>query len=150
MRKPALLDVNVLIALAWPNHTHHRQARRWFDQNHRRGWATSPVSEAGFVRLSSNRAALATTTTPGLARELLRQLTLLAGHEFWIDDLRLVTGDGTDMRLVISHRDVTDAHLLALAERHGGRLVTFDSRMSRLLGGRDKHLLDVQGSTVEE
>ena len=26
----ALLDVNVLVALAWPNHVHHTQAHRWF------------------------------------------------------------------------------------------------------------------------
>jgi predicted nucleic acid-binding protein len=25
-----LLDVNVLIALAWPNHVHHGIARNWF------------------------------------------------------------------------------------------------------------------------
>ena len=27
----ALLDVNVLIALAWPNHVHHAAARAWFE-----------------------------------------------------------------------------------------------------------------------
>ncbi len=92
--------------------------------------------------MSSNRAAIPTATTPGLARELLSQLTMLPGHEFWVDDVPLVTGRESDLDLLVSHRDVTDAHLLALAERHGGRLVTFDSKLHRLLGERDPALLD--------
>ncbi|MQA88364.1 MAG: hypothetical protein GEV03_28045 [Streptosporangiales bacterium] len=71
-------------------------------------------------------------------------MTYIEGHEFWIDDLRIVTGEGGDPNLIKSHRDVTDAHLLALAERYGGRLVTFDSRISRLLGDRDPSLVDIQ------
>lgn len=143
-RRCALLDVNVLIALAWPNHVHHAPARQWFARHHRDGWATTPVSESGFVRVSSNRAAIATATTPALAMQLLAGMTALQGHEFWADDVTIVTGGRGDASLIISHRDVTDAHLLALAERHGGRLVTFDARISRLLGARDPGLLDVQ------
>lgn len=37
--KVALLDVNVLLALAWPNHQHHVAAHRWFHDDGRRGWA---------------------------------------------------------------------------------------------------------------
>jgi uncharacterized protein len=142
-RGPALLDVNVLIALAWPNHVHHDRARKWFDRHADEGWATSPLTEAGFVRVSSNRVAIATATTPELALRLLGKLTALAGHRFWIDDVQMVTGNATSSTRVRTHRDVTDAHLLALAERHGGRLLTFDTKMTRLLGGRDVALLDV-------
>ena len=142
-RYVALLDVNVLIALAWPNHTHHRPARHWFDGHHAGGWATTPVTECGFVRVSSNRAAIKTSTTPAIAVGLLERMAATAGHEFWPDDVALVTGVPERGALVASHRDVTDAHLLALADRHGGRLVTFDSRLSRLLGGRNEDILQV-------
>jgi predicted nucleic acid-binding protein len=27
----SLLDVNVLVAFAWPNHVHHAAAQHWFD-----------------------------------------------------------------------------------------------------------------------
>jgi predicted nucleic acid-binding protein len=27
----SLLDVNVLVAFAWPNHVHHSAAQHWFD-----------------------------------------------------------------------------------------------------------------------
>jgi len=59
-----LLDVNVLVALAWPNHIHREVAHAWYQAH----------------------AALG-----------------------------------------------TDAHLLALALRHKGRLVTFDSAVAALL-----------------
>jgi uncharacterized protein len=47
-----LLDVNLLMALLWENHEHHQIARRWF-----RGFAnfaTCPVSQLGFARVSSH------------------------------------------------------------------------------------------------
>ena len=51
----ALLDVNVLLALAWPNHQFHSSARRWF-ADHEGAWCTCVVTQLGFVRLSSNPA----------------------------------------------------------------------------------------------
>ncbi len=143
-RRPALLDVNVLIALAWPNHVHHRAAHAWFAGAHTAGWATTPVTESGFVRVSSNRAAIVTATSPDQAIALLGAMTALQGHAFWPDDIAGVTGGFDEPALITTHRDVTDAHLLALAQRYGGTLVTFDAKISRLLGSRDPELLSVQ------
>ena len=53
-----LLDVNLLISLAWPNHVHHASALAWFGARDGQPWATSPVTEAGFVRVSSNPSAI--------------------------------------------------------------------------------------------
>lgn len=141
LRGRALLDVNVLIALAWPNHVHHRAARRWFDTYHQAGWASTPVTESGFVRVSSNRAAIATATSPEFAIELLTALTGLSGHTFWGDEVALVTGGRGSTALIGSHRDVTDAHLLAVAEQQAGVLVTFDAGIRKLLGDRPSSLL---------
>lgn len=46
-----------------------------------------------------------------------------------------------DVPEIVGHRQVTDAHLLALARRHGGRLVTFDAGLLALDEGRDVELL---------
>jgi predicted nucleic acid-binding protein len=70
-------------------------------------------------------------------------MTALDGHQFWADDLSGVTGGFRDTTLVRSHRDVTDAHLLALAEARGRAVVTFDTRMTRLLGNRDPGLIAI-------
>jgi hypothetical protein len=49
----ALLDVNALVALAWDSHMHHATMRTWFAANSAGGWATCPITESGFVRVSS-------------------------------------------------------------------------------------------------
>ncbi|MGH3502820.1 MAG: TA system VapC family ribonuclease toxin, partial [Nocardioidaceae bacterium] len=128
----ALLDVNVLIALAWPNHEGHAAAREWFEHESKRGWATSPVTETGFVRVSSNRRALTTATTPQRAVEMLEQLTTLPGHMFWPDSISLVTGGHIDLPRLSGHRQVTDAHLVALCRAHDAQLVTFDQAVWEL------------------
>lgn len=48
-----LLDVNVLIALAWPNHVHHDAAGSWFARLRRTGWATCALAtlDAGLADL---------------------------------------------------------------------------------------------------
>jgi len=52
-----LLDINVLLALAWPNHQLNRRARKRFISSSER-WATCAVTQLGFIRLSSNPAAV--------------------------------------------------------------------------------------------
>lgn len=138
----ALLDVNVLIALAWPNHEGHRAARTWFSEHAADGWATTPVTETGFVRVSSNRRVLPTATTPAIAVQALEKLRALPAHAFWPDDVQLVTGGGAELENARGHGQVTDAHLVAIARTRNGRLVTFDRGPSELPGGAEiVHLL---------
>jgi predicted nucleic acid-binding protein len=47
-----LLDVTVLLALAWQTHVHHPAAHRWFGENSGAGWATCSLTQLGFVRLA--------------------------------------------------------------------------------------------------
>lgn len=82
----SLLDVNLLIALAWPNHVHHRSALAWFKRNQTGGWATASLTESGFVRVSSNKAIIPEARSPLEAILLLRRIVSLAHHEFWPDD----------------------------------------------------------------
>jgi predicted nucleic acid-binding protein len=42
MKRVALLDVNVLVALFQPDHVHHELAHDWFAENRQTGWATCP------------------------------------------------------------------------------------------------------------
>jgi toxin-antitoxin system PIN domain toxin len=122
----ALLDVNVLVALAWPNHIHHDRALRWFGQHYRQGWATCPLTESGFVRVSSNRRAIPEAKSVLEAVIQLRRMTALDGHEFWTDDQSIARSDLFAPEKILGYRQVTDAHLVALAIRHGGRLASFD------------------------
>jgi uncharacterized protein len=127
-----LLDVNVLVALAWPNHVHHRAAVSWFTSAHADGWATCPVTQSGFVRVSSNRRVIPDARSPREAATVLRALLGMAGHAFWADDVSIAHADEVDLGRLQGYRQVTDAHLLALAARRGGRLVTFDGALADL------------------
>lgn len=125
-----LLDVNVLVALAWPNHVHHMRAHAWFGTL--AGWATCPLTQSGFVRVSSNRKAIPDARRPGDAVALLSEMVARPGHAFWRDEVA-IAGGGPWFDRVITYRQVTDAHLLALAVSHGGRLATFDRGLQELV-----------------
>ena len=44
-----LPDVNVLVALVHPGHTHHEHAVEWLQRT--AGFATTPITESGLLRL---------------------------------------------------------------------------------------------------
>ena len=131
-----LLDVNVLVALAWPTHVHHHRAVAWFSAHVPAAWATAPITQAGFIRVSSNRKVLPDARSPGEAAAVLRDMTDLAGHELWPDDIDLVRKCAGTFDRLHGYRQVTDAHLLAVATRHDGRLVTFDAAIAHLAEDR--------------
>lgn len=119
----ALLDSNVLIALAVEEHVHHAAAHSWLAE-HAGSFASCPVTQGALLRML-----IRTGATAAQAQGLLRAATADARHEFWPDDLGYA-----DVRLdgVLGHRQVTDAYLAALARRRGGRLVTCDGGLAAL------------------
>jgi len=125
--KPALLDVNVLLALAWPSHQHHQDAHQWFHKESRYGWTTCALTHLGFVRLSSNPAYTVDAVSPHDAASLLQQLTRHPKHQFWS---ALPPLDQRLLQNATGHRQVTDAYLVRVARAHDGRLVTFDTRIA--------------------
>lgn len=127
-----LLDTNVLIALAWPSHVHHAHAHAWFARHAAAGWATCPVTELGFVRISSNPKIIPDAVSPRQALGLLSRMVSLPHHVFWPDDLSLADAR-VPSALLLGHRQVTDAYLLGLAIRRRGVLVTFDRSVTALL-----------------
>jgi uncharacterized protein len=129
----SLPDVNVLIALAWPNHVHHSQALNWFKHHHSTGWATCPATQSGFVRIFSNPQITSQSKTPREALAHLRKIVALPHHVFWADDMPFVAGDYLDETKLLSFRQVSDAHLLGIALRHGGRLATLDRGIAALV-----------------
>lgn len=136
-----LLDVNVLVALAWPNHVHHGAAIAWFNQFGKEGFATCPVTQSGFVRVSSNRRAIPEARSPREACAVLRQIVKLPGHCFWEDDVDLSSTEDIAWERLGSHAQVTDAHLLAIALRHRGKLATFDRELVNLSPAAERAVL---------
>lgn len=130
------------MALAWDAHVHHAAVRAWFAASATAGWATCPVTESGFVRVSSNPKVLASAISVEQARTVLRALRQHEGHRFLSDDVSIASDD---IPPLVGHRQVTDAHLLALARRHGTRLLTFDTGAAKLARGDEVQLLSAFG-----
>ncbi len=134
----ALLDVNVLVALAWDSHVHHAAARRWFKANASRGWETCPMTEGGFVRVCSNRHVLPFAVGVDAALSVLGLLREAGRHSFLADDVSILDGDVPRFG---GHRQVSDALLLTLAARNGVRVATFDGGLLALGDGGSVELL---------
>lgn len=132
MKAAYLLDVNVLLALFWPRHSAHESARRWFLAHRSRGWATCPVTQAGFVRLVSHPAISLGLVSPADALRVLEENCADARHEFWPAALSVAKAAELAGFPLEGHRLVTDAYLVGLAAHHGGKLASFDRKLAAL------------------
>ena len=124
MSAPALLDVNVLVALFDPHHIQHDAAHDWFEANRQFGWATCPVTECAFARVISSPGYGASVERASAAVDRLRAFCASGDHQFWRDAVSL-QDDLFDLSRA-SARHLTDVYLLGLAVNRKGRLATFD------------------------
>ena len=123
----ALFDVNVIIALLDPDHVFHERAHQWWDENRENGWASSPVTENGVVRVMSN---------PNYSRNIrftpqdlivrLLGFAQQSNHEFWADNISIRDQKIFSPDRIHGSRQLTDIYLLALAVSRSARLATFD------------------------
>jgi len=120
------LDINVLIALLDCDHASHDSAIRWFSNHAREGWASCPITQNGCIRIMSNPGYPSPLPVQAIIERLV-QACQQEIHEFWPDEVSLLDAEVVDSRRIHGPRQLTDVYLLALAVRHGGRLVTFDA-----------------------
>lgn len=130
--KGYLLDTNMLIALFWPSHQRHDLAMRWFTRHRGKGWATCPITQAGFVRIVSNPAFSRDAVQPREAIQVLSANTAAKDHQFWPDELPLAVATAFAGVRLLGHQQVTDGYLLGLAMSRGGVLATLDERIGTL------------------
>lgn len=140
----ALLDVNALIAMIDYGHIHYARLHAWWQKEDRAGWASCAITQNGFVRIVSqpSYAQSCSTTT---AVELLRVALDHKSHAFWPENISIADKKIFDHSRLISHRQITDVYLLALAVKHGGRLVTFDKGvpLAAVRGATKDHLVSL-------
>lgn len=126
----SLLDINVLLALHDPNHTHTEIAHAWWEQNQAWGWASCAISENGFVRISSGPSYSPNIQfTPYESARMLIDFAERHDHEFWPDSISILDNSHFSLDRVVGHRQLTDVYMLGLAVTMAGRLVTFDRRI---------------------
>jgi predicted nucleic acid-binding protein len=113
-----LLDVNFVLASRWTTHPNHVAAKLWIDSI--AAFSTCAISELGFARISLGPAYQASWSE---VQETLNKLHRRPAHHFLADDV-----DGTASAETAA-KDTTDAHLVALAKRHGMKLATLDAEL---------------------
>ena len=126
MSPPALLDVNVLVALFDPEHIHHETAHSWFGGLGSSRWATCPLTENGLARVVSNPGYPGRRTTVADAMSRLRLFCDQQHHLFWPDSVTVRDFALFNSASIQGYKQVTDVYLLALAVANDGVLVTFD------------------------
>ncbi|MDD9985177.1 MAG: PIN domain-containing protein [Spirochaetaceae bacterium] len=145
----ALLDVNVLIALLDVDHVHHDAARTWLKDHIELGWASCPITQNGVLRIMS-QTSYPNSLTTGAVTERLRTATQARHHQFWPDSVSLIHPAVLKPRQAVTSKQITDLYLLALAVSKGGRLVTFDARISSasVAGADDRHLCAISSAPL--
>lgn len=131
-----LLDLNVLIALTEPEHIHRQKAERWFLSTGKDNWGVCPLTEAGFIRITTNPAMLSGTITMERAIAILQALSTHRGYHYWpiTDAESWVAVTASFSSRISGHQQITDAYLLGLAIKEDGVLVTFDRGFKYMAG----------------
>lgn len=124
-------DVDVLVALALPHHAAHRRALAWWRKTER--YALTPFTETALLRLLMTPAIAGAPVTFGAACEVVASVAGDPRADFLADDASLRSAD-FDTSAIRGAKQVTDAHLVALARKHRARLITLDARMPASLG----------------
>ena len=122
----ALLDVNVLVALFFPDHVHHGLAHDWFADYRHNGWATCPITENGLIRVACRQPADEEPIRPATVLDYLRRFCADKHHRTWADSVCLTDTSLFAPQFIRGPGQLTDVYLLGLAAKMGGRLASFD------------------------
>ncbi len=142
-----LLDVNVLLALLWPAHPDFDVADIWFRTNAKAGWATCALTQAGFIRISSQKSFRHSNRPIEDIANGLEKATAGSNHQFLNIDFPFQTVRETCTGGVVGHRQITDAYLLTLAIKNKAKFISLDAGVRQLLATeleRKRHLVILQ------
>ena len=134
MIRKYLLDLNVLIALVDSAHQHYQKAQDWFISSGKHSWGLCPLTEAGFLRVTTNPMYRPMPHTFGEAIAILQVLKGHTNYRYWEIDKSWVELTAPFAARISGHQQVTDAYLLGLAIKEKGILVTFDKGIQYMAG----------------
>jgi uncharacterized protein len=129
-----LLDVNVLIALVEPGHEHYSRVQKWFGASGKASFILCPLTEAGFLRITTNPAFRPGPRPTEQSIAVLQALKSHPQYSYWDMGESWVNLTSRFAWRVLGHQQVTDAYLLGLAIKESGILVTFDRGLRYLAG----------------
>ena len=131
-----LPDLNVWLALACPDHSHHRQALHYWEQQAAEQVLFCTVTALGLLRLVGQPKLMgAAVKTSGEASALLEAFCQQPGVSMASAELNVWDVFHQLLRSTeLPARLCTDAYLAAVAMANGWRLVSFDRDFERFEG----------------
>jgi toxin-antitoxin system PIN domain toxin len=138
-----LLDVNVLVAMHVRDNRDHQRALSWFDRIGSASFATCALTEAGFVRVSSQLKVKGGPINFEEFRFALEVHTSLPGHFYWPMDISFLEATEPFSLRMQGPNQVTDAFLLGLTKHHGGKLATMDRGIVHVAGSEHSGLVEL-------
>ena len=127
-----LPDVNVLIALHDSTHPAHLVAHNWFQSSGNLSWATCPLSENGFIRITAQTLLKGRLDGVSVAFFLLEKTKQVYSqtYHFWSDSVSLSDVELFVIPNILGHNNITDSYLLGLCQKNNGTFVTLDYRVT--------------------
>lgn len=126
-----------------PGNKDYQLVHRWFAQTASASFATCSITEAGFVRVSSQLSVKGGPIDFTEFRIALESLASLRGHSYWPMDINFIHATGPFGPRMHGPNQVTDAFLLGLALHHGGKLATLDRGILHLAGPEHSGLAEL-------
>jgi len=134
LARRTLLDVNVLIALLEPGHEFFQKAQDWFKSSPMENWGVCPITEVGFIRITSSPSFYPGPRTQEQATFILAELANRPGYRYWPLTESWAALTAPFASRILGHQQATDAYLLGMAIKENGVLVTFDRGIKYLAG----------------
>lgn len=134
MIRKSIIDLNVLIALTEPEHDQFFSAQEWFGGSKGAALGLCPLTEAGFIRITTSPSFRPGPRSMAQAIEVLEMLKAESSYWFCQIDRSWVTLTTPFASRISGHQQVTDAYLLGLAIKEDGVLVTFDRGIRYMAG----------------
>jgi hypothetical protein len=97
------------------------------------------LTQAGFVRISSNPRIFPDAPSAARAAEILKSNLNSPEHRFWKDEMPYDQAVSPFASRLSGHQQVTDAYLFGLAIHKRGVLTTFDAGISALVEEGSRH-----------
>jgi toxin-antitoxin system PIN domain toxin len=143
-----LLDTNTLIALTDTEHKHHLLAQDWFNNTSNHIWGICPLTEAGFIRITTNANSYPNPRSMGQVIAILQMLRDFPLFCFWEIKESWVTLTEPFASRISGHQQVTDAYLLGLAIKEDLVLVTFDKGVRYMADAEFRRNVCLLGSSA--
>lgn len=123
-----LLDGNILVALSMTDHPLYGRSAGWFGKllEGKEPFATCWVTEGTLLRMHMRLSGDSSAKRAWIALESFYEIP---GHEFWDDNFSYREVAHAHLQ---GYKQVTDAWLVELARRRGGKLATLDAALAVL------------------